>query len=98
MVHLALSLVSNPINWPLAAEQADLPVDNSDASVCVTDSLLIYPGADGSLVVRNMESQKELGRLVGRDMRISAAAVQCGETWWSASKMMGCLVCGTWRL
>ena len=47
-----------------------------DTSICVDDSLFIHPGADGSLVVWNMDSQKELGRLVGHDQLISAVAAR----------------------
>ena len=72
---LALSLLSNLVHWPFAAQQADLHIDNcDDTAICVKDSLLMYPGADGSLVVWNMESQKELGRLAGHDQQYTAAA------------------------
>ena len=56
--------------------QADIPSDIHTSSVCVNDNLLLYAGADYSLVVWNMDSQKELGRLVGHDQQIRAVAVR----------------------
>ena len=40
------------------------------------DNIFIHPGADKSLVVWNMDSQKELGRLVGHDETIRAIAAR----------------------
>ena len=42
----------------------------------MNNSLFIQPGADRSLVVWNMDSQKELGRLVGHDKQILAVAAR----------------------
>ena len=50
--------------------------DINDASICMDGSLLIHTGGDGSLVVWNMDSQKELGRLVGHDADITAVAAR----------------------
>ena len=56
--------------------QADIPRDIFASTISVADSLLLHPGADNSLVVWNMENQKELGRLVGHDQRIRAVEVR----------------------
>ena len=54
--------------FPLAHRQADVTTINGGAySICVNDSLLLYPGVDKSLVVWDLGSEKELGRLVGHD-------------------------------
>ena len=58
----------------LADQQADTPADLLSSAICVDDSILIHPGADNSLVVWDMDNQKELGRLVGHDQRITAVA------------------------
>ena len=60
----------------LADQQADTPADLLSSAICVDDSLFIHPGADNSLVVWNMDSQKELGRLVGHDKQITAVAAK----------------------
>ena len=54
----------------------DIPADMFDTAICMNDSLLIQPGADRSLVVWSMDSQKEMGRLVGHDGLISALAAR----------------------
>ena len=46
------------------------------SSICVEDNIFIHPGADSFLVVWNMDSQKELGRLVGHDDQIAAVAAR----------------------
>ena len=46
------------------------------SAICVNDSLLFHPGADKSLVVWDMDRQKELGRLVGHDKQILAVAAR----------------------
>ena len=46
------------------------------AAICVNDSLVIHPGTDNSLVVWDLDSQKELGRLVGHDERITTVAAR----------------------
>ena len=42
------------------------------SAICSQDSMLFYPGVDNSLVVWGMDSQNELGHLVGHDKRITA--------------------------
>ena len=56
--------------------QADIPADIVASSICVNDNLFIHPGADNSLVVWNMDTQKELGQLVGHDQQIRAVAAR----------------------
>ena len=46
------------------------------SAVCMNDSLLLHAGADKSLVVWDMDSQKEMGRLVGHDQQILAIAAR----------------------
>ena len=61
----------------LADQQADRPaIITRINSIWVEDCLLIYAGADRSLVVWNMDSQQELGHLVGHDKRITAIAAK----------------------
>ena len=60
----------------LADQQADRPAITRINSIWVEDYLLIYAGADRSLVVWNMDSQQELGHLVGHDKRITAIAAK----------------------
>ena len=45
-----------------------------DTAICMDHSLFFHPGPDNSLVVWDMDSQKELGRLVGHDQQITAIA------------------------
>ena len=45
-----------------------------NSSVCVKDNLLLYIGADRSLVVWDTESREELGRLTGHDNQIGVVA------------------------
>ena len=68
---LCVSLISL-----LADQQANIPANLYAATICVEDNLLVHPGADDSLVVWNMDSQKELGRLVGHDERITTVAAR----------------------
>ena len=68
--------LNNPNQLPRADQQADLPTTVYDSGIFVKDSLLFYPGADRSLVVWDMDNQKELARLVGHDKPISAIAAR----------------------
>ena len=69
---LCASLISLP-----ADQQANIPANlDETAAICVNDSLVIHPGTDNSLVVWDMDSQKELGRLVGHDERITTVAAR----------------------
>ena len=67
----------NPI--PLADSQADIHTDIFDifdTALCMDGSLFLYPGADNSMVVWDLDSQKELGRLLGHDTRITVVAAR----------------------
>ena len=46
-----------------------------ESAIGMDDNLFFYPGADNSLVVWDMDNQKELGRLVGHDQQITVVAV-----------------------
>ena len=46
------------------------------SAICVNDSLFIHQGAERSLVLWDMDNQKELGRLVGHDARIGAVSAR----------------------
>ena len=63
-------------NQFLADHQADIPADLYAATICVEGNLLVHPGADNSLVVWDVDSKKELGRLVGHDQQITAVAAR----------------------
>ena len=54
----------------------DVPATVYAGTINVSDNLFIHPGVDKSLMVWDMGSQKELGRLTGHDKKISAAAAR----------------------
>ena len=56
--------------------QGVLPTNIYASAICVKDSLLLYAGAGKSLVVRNIDSENELGRLVGHDQQVTAVAAR----------------------